>query len=275
MIDVQPSSTLRKLRDHLGHPSVLLIMAGVALVLGLSGPFDTYSAMRPGPRLIYWSLLVVATYATGYASSLVMSGYLDHQALSRWVRTGIIGFVAGISVSFVLGAINLLALKDAQIPAVWLDTLVPAMVIALVVTALIEAVQPTSPGVENTGPENAGGAPRSPALLERLTLDKRGALVSLSVSDHYVDVVTTKGREMLLVRLGDAIRETAPTAGLQVHRSHWVALDQVANVRRCAETAQVTTSTGGTIPVSRKYMNAVREAGLLPVTRSKSGGSDG
>ncbi len=79
-----------------------------------------------------------------------------------------------------------------------------------------------------------------------------------------MDVVTTRGRGPLLMRLGDAIRETAGVEGLQVHRSHWVALEQVASARRIGDAAALTLSTGGEMPVSRSRLAQVRAAGLLP-----------
>ncbi|MCB1397271.1 MAG: LytTR family transcriptional regulator, partial [Rhodobacteraceae bacterium] len=85
----------------------------------------------------------------------------------------------------------------------------------------------------------------------------------LSVQDHYVEVVTTRGRELLLMRLSDAIAETEGCAGLQVHRSHWVALDQVQAAHRDGARAVLTLSDGREIPVSRTYVPAAKEAGLL------------
>jgi len=73
---------------------------------------------------------------------------------------------------------------------------------------------------------------------------------------------------MLLMRLSDAIRETAPTAGLQVHRSHWVARDQIASVKRTGDRAIMTLKTGAEIPASRTYIPALRDAGLLPTVRN-------
>ena len=87
--------------------------------------------------------------------------------------------------------------------------------------------------------------------------------MSLSVQDHYVEVTTTKGRELILLRLGDAMAEVGETAGLQVHRSHWVATDQVTAARRDGARAILTMSDGRDIPVSRTYVPAIKEAGLL------------
>ena len=104
---------------------------------------------------------------------------------------------------------------------------------------------------------------KPPRILQRLDIHKRGALISLSVQDHYVDVVTTKGTGLLLLRLSDAIAETEPTAGLQVHRSHWVAADQIARAQRSGDKAILTMTDGRDIPVSRTYLKTVREAGIL------------
>ena len=44
---------------------------------------------------------------------------------------------------------------------------------------------------------------------------------------NYVEVWTERGTHLVLMRLSDAIRETAGENGLQIHRSHWVALGAV------------------------------------------------
>ena len=49
-------------------------------------------------------------------------------------------------------------------------------------------------------------APSPPALLKRLDLAKRGDLISISVQAHNVEVVTTAGASLLLLRLSDAMR---------------------------------------------------------------------
>ena len=92
----------------------------------------------------------------------------------------------------------------------------------------------------------------------------RGALVALSSEDHYTRIRTTRGEELVLIRLADAIREAEPVKGLQVHRSHWVALDHIAAARRDGDRAILRLSIGSDIPVSRANVARLREAGLLP-----------
>jgi len=100
-------------------------------------------------------------------------------------------------------------------------------------------------------------------ILSRLPFEKRGDLVAMTVEDHYVRVTTTKGHEMILIRLTDAIAEVGDVAGLQVHRSHWVALNHIAQVDRDKDRARLTLSNGASVPVSRTYMPQLRQAGLL------------
>ncbi|MGB1209445.1 MAG: LytTR family DNA-binding domain-containing protein, partial [Paracoccaceae bacterium] len=62
----------------------------------------------------------------------------------------------------------------------------------------------------------------------------------------------------------DAIREVGTTPGLQVHRSHWVALSAITAARRDKDRAILTLCSGDDIPVSRANIPKVKEAGLLP-----------
>ena len=111
-------------------------------------------------------------------------------------------------------------------------------------------------------PTTLAATPEPPALLERLPRPQRGRLRHLSVADHYVAVRTDKGNSLVLMRLSDAIRETAPIAGLQVHRSHWVALDAVRRSTRQNGRPALELDDGSIVPVSRTYIAAVRAAGF-------------
>lgn len=65
------------------------------------------------------------------------------------------------------------------------------------------------------------------------------------------------------MRLLDAIRETAPVAGMQVHRSHWVGLDAVRRSLRQNGKPVLELDNGTLVPVSRTYLAAAKQAGLI------------
>ena len=88
--------------------------------------------------------------------------------------------------------------------------------------------------VESSPPDDrvstASYAEPDAALLARLPARSRAELLHLRMQDHYVEVHTAAGSELLLLRFRDALREVEDINGLQVHRSHWVARDAVVGV---------------------------------------------
>ena len=248
-------TALRELRSDFTNRNVLVGLAGAGVILGLSGPFDTLRMMSVVPRLLYWTAVVFLTFGVGsFISSIIRQWTAARPA---WVHVALSACAVGTAVTCVLAVMN--AVAFGIIP----DTL-QSWAAQWGIVTLISAVIEISAKLMRT--EDASAAP--PPLLDRLPYAKRGPLVALSAQDHYVQVQTTKGTEMLLMRLSDAIKEVGPTKGLQIHRSHWVATDQIADVRRVNDRGELTLTTGDTRPISRGYMAAVREAGLLPRGRN-------
>ena len=68
---------------------------------------------------------------------------------------------------------------------------------------------------------------------------------------------------MVLMRLADAERELADAEGLRVHRSWWIAKNAVTDARRDGPRAILILPSGGEVPVSRSYVAAAKEAGLV------------
>jgi hypothetical protein len=100
-------------------------------------------------------------------------------------------------------------------------------------------------------------------LLNRLALERRGGILALSMEDHYVRIFTDAGESLILLRLSDAMAEVRDVRGLQIHRSHWVAAHAVDRTERLSDgRLRVHLVNGLTLPVSRTFARAVREAGL-------------
>lgn len=112
--------------------------------------------------------------------------------------------------------------------------------------------------VETVG--QAGAAQRA-GVLERLAPGLRGArLMALQSEGHYVRVHTDLGSELVLVRLRDAMAETAPVEGMQVHRSWWVARQGFAREVRLNGKLALELEGGLTVPVSRSFTKSYRAA---------------
>lgn len=240
---------LREVRAHLGQQTVLAGLVATAVLMGLAGPFGTFDHLALIPRLVYWAVVVFATYGAGtLVDALMRQVRPDRDAL----RVGVGGVTTGLVVTGLLTAINTIVFGTSQLA--WANVLsisVYAIVISLVVSVAIRVL--SNPG--ETQP---------PPVLNRLPLHLRGQLLALSVQDHYVEVITDAGADLVLMRLGDAIGEAAPEPGLQVHRSHWVATAAVRSARRKGDGAVLHLANGRDIPVSRSRLPQVVAAGLLP-----------
>lgn len=255
MSDAKPPSTLRELRGHIANPTTAFALGAVAAILTLVGPFGTDESLTAGFRALYWLVMVVATYVVGYGVDTLLRPRLEHR-VAQVVNPLAMGAVVTLSVIVV----NLLLIGRLPGGRGWFPDVLTIFAIAVLVSAAMQAIITSL--YKRQGMASAVVDP--PAILDRIPLEKRGALVALSVEDHYVRVRTTKGEHMILMRLSDAIRETAPAPGLRVHRSHWVATDQVTTARRDGDRAILSMTTGDDIPVSRSHIQAVKEAGLLP-----------
>jgi energy-converting hydrogenase Eha subunit A len=249
-------STLREMQGLVRDGRTWLILMLLSFVVGLIGPFGTYEAIGVMPRLAYWTAIVLGTSALGTLAASYFERLLRPR-LHRFAAALLAGAMAGPFIATGVGLINI-GVFGPGVTVIDLVTLGFYCALISAAVTLVSAVweRPADGAV----PE---GLRREPALLDRLPRAQRGRILHLSVSDHYVDVTTDKGTTLVLIRLSDAIRETAPIAGMQVHRSHWVALDAVRRGFRQSGKPMLALETGTLVPVSRTYLDAVRAAGLL------------
>jgi LytTr DNA-binding domain len=257
---------LRELQATFTSPRALAAMAAIAAVLGLSGPFGTFAAMETVRRLVYWLAVVVLTYGVGRTVASFVAARIGDRLGDRRLRLLVASLACGVAVTLVVLVINEIAFGDTGLPPLllWLD----CTLISIAVLGVVAMVEPPAPRAVESASSSAalpepGGPGEPPAIIARLPLPQRGRLLALSVKDHYVEVITDRGRALVLTRLSDAIREAVPTVGLQIHRSHWVAIEAVERVGRSGGRLFVEIRGGERLPISRGFLPAARAAGLL------------
>ena len=107
-------------------------------------------------------------------------------------------------------------------------------------------------------------AAAAPKFLARLPPKLRGGeLWAVEAEDHYLRLHTSKGQDLVLMRLSDALAELAGIEGAQTHRSWWVARDAIERIERGDGRAVLTLKNGAKAPVSRTHARALRARGWL------------
>jgi hypothetical protein len=85
-------------------------------------------------------------------------------------------------------------------------------------------------------------------------------IIAMSAELHYLRVYTTLGNTLILYPFGRATDAIVDVQGMQVHRSHWVALDRVDEVTTQDGRTFCHVTGGLVLPVSRSHRTALRAA---------------
>ncbi len=95
-------------------------------------------------------------------------------------------------------------------------------------------------------------------LLESLPEPVGQDVVYVHVSGHYLEVVTTSGSVVVLMRLADAVAALGD-CGMRIHRSYWVASRHIRHLVRRDHRMLLCLTDGYEIPVSHPFLPAVRD----------------
>lgn len=269
----EPTSALRERRPPAirasrtaaflaGMARVFAVSVAAGLFLAFVGAFGTGAAPLP-QRLAYWLTAMLSTtlVGTGVFAPAWLLGWVDARPL---VATTILALVISLPVTVVVWALG--PLFFPQYLSWKLETLpgyiLPVVLVSLAMTAIIHLAidRMASRGPHVTHAAAPGAA--APKFLDRLPMKLRGAeLYAVEAEDHYLRLHTSRGSDLILMRLSDAIAELEGLEGAQTHRSWWVARAAVTDARRGDGRAVLTLRNGIEAPVSRSYAGPLREAG--------------
>lgn len=235
----------------------LVIAASAGVVLALTGAFGTVETPL-WLRLAYWVPVMLAGALWGHVCSRLIDRWIDMDErpwLTVAALTAAITGPVSLMVWFVTGLVF-----DGEVYPL---SILPLMVgPVLTITGVMSAIN-VFLGKAQPVQTHAAGVGAAPARFpDRLPMKLRGAAIrAVQAEDHYLRIHTDRGSDLILMRLSDALEELEGLEGSQTHRSWWVARDAVRDVARGDGRATLTLDGGVTVPVSRRYARALREAG--------------
>ncbi len=253
--------------DHLKHelsgPIPPALWSASTFVLALSGPLGGAENCTFAHRVLFWSVTVGGIIVLSGIFRALLHGALGQRHLVRDLPL----VAAAVSVLLVM-PVSAFAQSDVILHLRVIDsppseTLLFLFMASMVIGAYSYLSHHPAPAPVGAG-DDAAPDPSvvSPRLLQRLDPAVRGDILAITGRDHYVDILTRKGKTSILMRFSDAMAEAAPTDGAQVHRSHWVAWSAVKAVERSGDRLMLVLPNAMKVPVSRSYRDRVARRGL-------------
>lgn len=99
-----------------------------------------------------------------------------------------------------------------------------------------------------------------PEFLMNTPITTLSDVVSLSAQLHYLEVTTRDKKYLILYSLATAIDELPDELGIQTHRSHWVATQYIADIKKLGRQGEAILTNNTAIPISRAKFNDVYSA---------------
>lgn len=237
------------------HMRGFIIASLVGFFLAVSNAFDLGEAPLV-VRLIYWQVMMALGTLCGVAVSFIVErGPLQERPILQGIAVTV---MMTPLLTLLVWQVTGRAFGDREAELGSLPYFFgPVLLVTMATTALNYLVQ-REPVVTHAAPTGAA----APRFLDRLPPKLRGAeLYAVEAEDHYLRLHTSRGQDLILMRLSDAVAELEGIEGAQTHRSWWVAKEAVSTAKRGDGRAVLTLKTGQEAPVSRAYAKALREAG--------------
>jgi len=246
----------RALRDA-GLARSLIIAGAAGVFLALIGPFGTAGAPL-WQRMIYWVGLCAAGTGLGLSIAATLHVLFDPADRRSFVLALATALIMTPPATLVVWWVTVSVFGWHVLPASLLGFAGPVLLICLAMN-FVNALAHRSPPHTHAG---AADQARPPRFLDRLPAKLRGGvLYAVSAEDHYLRLHTSKGSDLILMRLSDAIAELEGLEGAQTHRSWWVARSAVKDAKSGDGRAVLELEGGVHAPVSRGYARALRAEG--------------
>lgn len=278
---------MRKINSRPRPEFRLVVYSTSVLACVLTGPFGTGTDLTFWDRVVFWTVAIssVGFFMEYCIGTLLMSNSLKSWPVSLRVVLGCgLGAVPGASaIIFINRIFRPEHLDTNALPYFWASVAAMGLLISTISIAIDNrSIEPSIP--KSTGPkkeskqpskstadqvtrkiDNPTGATSTPAIKPARLMDKLperlrfAQIISLSMQDHYVEITTTRGVDVVLMRLVDAIELLDGVEGTRCHRSHWISQQHLVALSRDGRRFVAQLSDGRHIPVSTSYRDQVEE----------------
>lgn len=233
-----------------------------------------------GLSIVYWTTLSLAAWATLAATTALLTRLLAPWNASAWVSWScgaVLGSLMARPLLYMIAQIfqpymqneTLRAMPSASLSwdflayftANWgviILLWIGACWVRKYVSALVAGSEVARDKTQKTSSMKRESA--QPEFLRRAELTDTNLIIALKAEDHYTRIITSQGEKLVLERFGEAVEQLdgACLFGMRTHRSWWVAGSQIKAMVVSGANHSVELSNGLLVPVSRTYLENVR-----------------
>ncbi len=255
--------TLRRWSEALRHPGLYFSFAAAVSIATAGGPFGTFDSLSLAQRLGFWFLALLTCWTIGLLAIVPLRLYLQ--------KLGAPKFFAFLTATCLASAIIcpifitlLTAVKDRQVDNMTqFEHLLLTVPVVVIVSLLVLHASGESTELLNRADQHSkktrtdkmrisdDDETNNCVILQKLPPEKRGAIFAMLAQDHYVEVITNRGKELVLARLTDATALCGDQDGLRIHRSTWVSRKGIETVEKQGRKMRVVLRNGLRLPVAR------------------------
>ena len=116
----------------------------------------------------------------------------------------------------------------------------------------------TTASSDELKPPNSQAGDSRPPFADLVSDHVWADIIYLKAELQYIKVVTSKGQELILYSLREAMNELPQSSGIQVHRSYWVASQAIQSFRSKGRQGELVLVDGAIVPVSRAKASRVK-----------------
>ena len=240
---------------------VLVTTLAAGTLFAVLGPFGSDRLGWPAVWLLWAGLMFAGSLAAVGAVGLVQR-FKAYLPVWAWILA--VAALISVAMTVLLLAIEGVsggALQFGQFPVKFFHVFVVSAAI-VTVAHFVEARRQES--ARDSAFDDAAAKAAAATFWKRVPAKIAGGeLYAVSAEDHYLRVHTSRGDDLILMRLQDAIGELVSLDGIRVHRSWWVARSGVRRVKRDGDKLTLVLLNGVEVPVARANNRALREAGWL------------
>ena len=231
----------------------------IGLIVGYLGPFGSFQ-MPLASRLLYWVILIIVGNIIFSQTEKFCKWYFDKKNFNIIIILLLTSLIGSVFLTFFVEYMTHLFFN---LKIAYPDNFLYLFPKVFFLSFTLNVIGYLLDQVQNNRNQPKQHQVNDNPFINRIPDQLGSDLICFSMEDHYLNVQTDKGSHMMLLRMKDALVELKDYKGIQVHRSWWVALDAVQEVKKQTRKATLIMKNGIKVPVSQKYLPVLKENNLI------------